>query len=125
MNYRLRDLGLKAVAGALVIGGLIAMLLGFLGVRREDSIVLQLPYLASGAVLGLGLIALGALALIQQQMREQTRRSAQVTEALEEWKVAALAELRTFLNTATLELDVRSPAVNHRREPASTVSSMH
>ena len=114
MNNRLGELGLKALATALVAGGLICVLLGYLGVRRNDDIVLQLPYLASGGVGGLALIALGAVTLVVEQMREQSRRAAAVTEALEEWKEAALAELRAFLESATLELEVPDPNTNHR-----------
>jgi multisubunit Na+/H+ antiporter MnhG subunit len=112
MNNRLGELGLKALAAALVAGGLICVLLGYLGVRRNDDIVLQLPYLASGGVGGLALIALGAVTLVTEQMREQSRRAAAVTEALEEWKESALAEMRAFLESATLELEV--PSANHR-----------
>lgn len=119
MNDRVRDLRLKALAGVLVAGGLVCVLLGFLGVRRNDDIVLQMPYLASGGLVGLALIGLGALVLIQQQMQEQSRRAAAVTEALEEWKDAALAELRAFLESATLELEVRTPAPVHRLENSS------
>jgi hypothetical protein len=114
MNDRVRDLRLKALTGALVTGGLVCVLLGFLGVRRNDDIVLQMPYLASGGLVGLALIGLGALVMIQQQMQEQSRKAAAVTEALEEWKETALAELRAFLETATLELEVRNPAPAHR-----------
>lgn len=119
MNDRVRDLRLKALAGALVLGGLVCVLLGFLGVRRNDDIVLQMPYLASGGLVGLALISLGALVMIQQQMQEQSRRAAAVTESLEEWKEAALAELRAFLESATLELEVRNPAPPQRLENSS------
>lgn len=122
MNDRLNDLGLKALAVALVVAGLICCLLGYLGVRRNEDVVLQLPYLASGGILGLALIAVGALVLVQEQMREQTRRAAMVTEALDEWKESALAEFRAFLSGATLELEVPA-AVNHRREDAGTPRS--
>lgn len=115
MNDRLSELGLKALAGVLVVSGLLCVLLGYLGVRDEDDIVLQLPYLASGGVFGLALIGLGGIVLIQHQMREQDRRAARVTEELEDWKDAALAELRAFLESATLELEVKAP--NHKPTP--------
>ncbi|MGQ0623896.1 MAG: hypothetical protein ACT4PP_04470 [Sporichthyaceae bacterium] len=120
MNDRLRDLGYTALAGALVIAGLICVLLGYLGVRNEEDIALQLPYLASGGVLGLALIALGAIVMVKEQMREQARRSAAVTETLEEWKEAAMAELRAFLEGATLDLEITEAAPNHRREPVGS-----
>ena len=119
MNDRIADLGYRALAAALVVAGLVCVLLGYLGVRRENDIVLQLPYLASGGVGGLALIALGAVVLVLEQMRAQTRRAAAVTESLEEWKEAALAELRAFLETATLELEV--PTTNHRA-PSDTAA---
>lgn len=109
MNDKVTDLALKVLAGLLIVGGLVAVLVGYLGVRSSDDIVLQLPYFASGGVGGLSLLALGALVLVQQQMREQGRRAAAVTESLEEWKDAALLEIRAFLEGATLELEVLSP----------------
>jgi hypothetical protein len=121
MNDRVRDLRLKALAGVLVVSGLVCLLLGYLGVRRNDDIVLQLPYLASDGLVGLALIAIGGLVMIQQQMQEQSRKAAAVTEALEEWKEAALLELRAFLAGATLELEVRAPAApSHRLENSTT-----
>lgn len=120
MNNRIADLGYRALAAALVVAGLVCVLLGYLGVRREDDIVLQLPYLASGGVGGLALIALGAVVLVLEQMRAQTRRAAEVTESLEEWKEAALAELRAFLESATLELEV--PGGNHRAPSDAAVA---
>jgi len=110
VNDRLSALALKALAGVLIVAGLVCVLLGYLGVRKQDDIVLQMPYLASDGLFGLALIALGGIVLIQHQMREQTRRAARVTEELEDWKDAALAELRAFLETATLELEVRAPS---------------
>jgi hypothetical protein len=120
VNEQLTDLALRVVAAVLIVLGVGAVLLGYLGVRRSDDIVLQLPYLASGGVGGLALLALGDLALVQQQMREQTRRAAQVTESLEEWKDAALSEIRSFLEGATVELQVLAPATAPS-EPATTV----
>lgn len=119
MTSKLRELGATALAGALIVAGLVCILLGYLGVRREEDIVLQLPYLASGGVLGLALIGLGAVLLIQEQMREQVRRAAEVTETLDEWKEQAMAELRAFLEGATIELEVPA-AANHRREDVTT-----
>jgi hypothetical protein len=110
MNDNVTDLALKVLAGLLIIGGLVAVLVGYLGVRNSDDIVLQLPYFASGGVGGLALLALGALTLVQQQMREQSRRAAAITESLEEWKEGALLEIRSFLEGSTLELQVLAPA---------------
>jgi hypothetical protein len=116
MNERVRNLAVRMVAWGLAATGLLFVLFGLLGVRREANIALQLPYLASDGVGGLALIGVGAMLCIQQQMREQAARSAVSTAALEEWKEAALAEVRVFLQTTTLELEVRNPAPSHRRD---------
>lgn len=110
MNNRLTKLGVNMLTGALIAGGLLFVLLGFLGVRRESNIVLQMPYLASGGIGGLALIGLGALVVVQNQIRDQARRAAAVTESLEEWKDAALTEFRAFLEGASLEMELRDPA---------------
>jgi hypothetical protein len=115
MDDRLSDFGLKALAAALTIAGLIAVLVGYLGVRDESHIELQLPYLISGGLGGLVLMGLGALVLIQYQMRVQARRFAEMTDSLDEWKEQAIAELRTFLEGAEIDVEVLTPASNGRR----------
>jgi hypothetical protein len=110
MDDRLTDFVLRALAVLLVIGGLVTVLIGYLGVRNHDDIVLQVPYFMSGGVGGLALMGLGALAFVQYQMRLQARRFAQMTESLEEWKEAALAEVRGFLEGAQLEVEILEPS---------------
>lgn len=101
---------LRLVAGALVAAGLVAVLIGFLGVRDEANIELQVPYLMSGGLGGLALIGLGALALLQYQMRRQEQRMARIVDELDEWKEAALREVRTFLENAEIVADVSTSA---------------
>jgi hypothetical protein len=114
VDDRLNDFTLKTLAVALTVAGLVAVLLGYLGVRNHNDIVLQAPYFISGGVGGLALIGLGALALIQYQMRIQARHFSQVTDSLEEWKEAALAEIRGFLEGAQLEVEVLTPSASSR-----------
>jgi hypothetical protein len=109
MNDRMTDYLLKVAAGVLTAAGVLVVLIGYLGVRNEADVELQIPYLLSGGVGGLTLIGLGALALIQQQMRSQERRFAQLTDQLDEWKEAALLEIRTFLEGAEIEVQVGAP----------------
>jgi len=115
MDDRLTDFGMKALAAALTIAGLVAVLVGYLGVRDESHIELQLPYLISGGLGGLVLMGLGALVLIQYQMRIQARRFAEMTDSLDEWKEQALAELRGFLEGAEIDVEVLTPTTNGRR----------
>jgi hypothetical protein len=106
---------LRLLAGVLMLAGVIAVLLGFLGVRDQANIELQIPYLMSGGLGGLALIGLGALALLQHQMRKQEQRMARITDELDEWKEAALRELRAFLESAEVEVDVRPPSRSTKR----------
>lgn len=114
MDDRRTNQLLKLAAGALMIAGVVAVLIGFLGVRDEANIELQVPYLMSGGLGGLALIGLGALALLQYQMRRQEQRMAQITDELDEWKEQALRELRSFLESAEVEVDTR-PATRSKR----------
>ncbi|HEX3612411.1 MAG TPA: hypothetical protein VHU88_12060 [Sporichthyaceae bacterium] len=113
MNERLNDIALKVMTAGFITAGLIAVTIGYRGIQREDDIVLQMPYLASGAVIGLALIALGGITMIRQQMREQSRRGAQVTETLEEWKESTMNELRAFLANATVDVEINPTAPAH------------
>jgi hypothetical protein len=115
MDDRLTDFSMKALAAALTVAGLVAVLVGYLGVRDESHIELQLPYLMSGGLGGLVLLGLGALVLIQYQMRVQARRFAELTDTLDEWKEQAIAELRGFLEGAEIDVEVLTPATNGRR----------
>jgi hypothetical protein len=120
MDDRLNDFGLKALAAALTIAGLVAVLVGYLGVRDESHIELQLPYVISGGLGGLALMGLGALVLIQYQMRLQARRFAEMTDSLDEWKEQAIAELRSFLEGAEIDVEVLTPTTNGRGRRRST-----
>jgi len=123
MDDRLTDFGMKALAAALTVAGLVAVLVGYLGVRDESHIELQMPYLISGGLGGLVLLGLGALVLIQYQMRIQARRFAEMTDSLDEWKEQALAELRGFLEGAEIDVEVLTPTTNGRRRRSGTKQS--
>ncbi|HEV3353850.1 MAG TPA: hypothetical protein VG076_13065 [Acidimicrobiales bacterium] len=123
MDDRLSDFGLKALAAGLTIAGLVAVLVGYLGVRDESHIELQLPYLISGGLGGLVLMGLGALVLIQYQMRIQARRFAEMTDTLDEWKEQAIAELRSFLEGAEIDVEVLTPTTNGRRRRTTKQSA--
>ena len=100
---------LRVCAGVLTLAGIVTVLIGYLQLRDENDVVLQLPYVMSAGIGGMILVGLGAVALIQAQMQTQTRRAAEVSEQLDEWKDAALAEIRTFLEGARIEVEVTPP----------------
>lgn len=106
MNDRFSEYLLRVCAGVLTVAGVVTVLVGYVQLRDESDVVLQLPYVMSAGIGGLILVGLGAVALIQAQMQTQTRRAAEVAEQLDEWKDAALAEIRTFLEGARIEVEV-------------------
>lgn len=106
MNEDTKDLLLKIGAGGFNALGIVAVLVGYLGVRDEANIELQIPYLFSGGLGGLALVGVGALCLIHLQIRQQTRSITQITDELDDWKDAAIRELRTFLASAVVEIDL-------------------
>jgi hypothetical protein len=52
---------LVGVAGALMTGGIVLIILGWLGSSRSILVAEQVPYLISGGLLGLALATIGAL----------------------------------------------------------------
>ncbi len=61
------------VGVTLIAAGLVAIVIGYLGVSGTVFVGLQVPYLVSGAVLGLALVFLGSVLLLVQVMTRQTR----------------------------------------------------
>jgi hypothetical protein len=112
VDEKLRVYLLKIAAALLTLGGLVAVIVGWLGVRNEADVVLQVPYLASGGLGGLALVGLGAIALLWSQLREQRQRYGELLDGMEEWKASLTAELRRFLDQVEIEVEVttkRSP----------------
>lgn len=113
MDRRQTDFLLKVAAGALALAGVVVVLVGYLGVRDQDDLVLQMPYVISGGLGGLALIGLGALTLVHYQSRVHTATVATLTGELDDWKERSLhdlkAELRRFLDTADIEVEVTAP----------------
>ena len=63
--------------GAVVaaIGGLIALLLGWIGVSTNGYVAEQLPYIASGGLLGLFLLGVGGVLWISADLRDDWRET--------------------------------------------------
>jgi hypothetical protein len=121
MDTRLSDYTLRLGAGVCTALGVVVVLVGYLGVRNESDVALQVPYLLSGGLGGLALVGLGALGLLQYQLRVQSRNNARLIEELDVWKESALVEVRRFLEGAEIEVSVEAPALPVpaiRRPPA-------
>lgn len=96
---------LIAVAGALMSGGIVAILLGWLGASRSILVSEQVPYLISGGLLGLALATIGALTYFthwltvlvrdnRQQHQELVRLLREERSREHEELLAAIRELR-------------------------------
>jgi len=73
------------LAGWVSIGlGLVALLLGWLGVSDTVYPAEQLPYILSGGVFGLFLLGLGAVLLLSADLRDEWRKLDSIEDALRE-----------------------------------------
>ncbi|HEX9545943.1 MAG TPA: hypothetical protein VF942_01330 [Acidimicrobiales bacterium] len=65
----------RPYAGWILVGlGALAILIGYLGISRESLVAKQLPYLISGGIFGLALVALGTFYLATEELRHDSRR---------------------------------------------------
>jgi hypothetical protein len=64
----------RYVGWILVAGGALAILIGYLGVSRQALVAKQLPYLISGGIFGLALVALGTFYLATEELRHDSGR---------------------------------------------------
>ena len=87
----------------LVVGGFLAFILGWRGAAGTLSVPLQLPYLVSGGIGGIALVAMGlALVNLASARRETARELAKLQSLVDEAaRVLAAAELRRRRRPAT------------------------
>jgi hypothetical protein len=71
--------------------GLIAILIGWYGVSGEALVAKQLPFLASGGLLGIALVVLGARFLLIQDLRRDAGRLDRIETMVNELHAALLA----------------------------------
>jgi hypothetical protein len=89
----------RALAVALGLLGLLAIFLGWLGVSGKVLPSEQIPYLASGGVLGLFLLGAGATLWLSADMRDEWRK---LDEVVDELRAAnRLSEAALAQNQAT------------------------
>lgn len=104
----LDDRALVAVAGALMTGGITAILLGWLGASRSILVSEQVPYLISGGLLGLALATIGALAYFTHWLtvlvRDNRAHHAELLRVLRDERAKDRAELAALLG------ELQSPA---------------
>src|SRR5690349_21985997 len=67
----------------IALGGIL-LLAGYLGVSREVIVARQIPYLASGGLVGLALIALGGRLLLIEDLRRDSGRLDRLERSVQE-----------------------------------------
>jgi hypothetical protein len=73
----------RAAAVAAVIFGVVALILGYLGVSRSTLATQQIPYLASGGLAGLFALGLGATLWLSADLRDEWRKLDRIHEAIQ------------------------------------------
>src|SRR4051812_21212695 len=82
----------RPVLGYVLMGfGLLALFLGWYGVSGESVVAKQLPYLASGGLLGLALVVLGGRFMTMQDLRRDSGRLDRLETMVNELHAALLA----------------------------------
>lgn len=75
----------RPVVGWILIAlGAVAILIGYLGVSREPLVAKQIPYLVSGGIGGMVLVAVGAFFLGTEDLRKQLSRLDHIEEQVGE-----------------------------------------
>jgi hypothetical protein len=83
----------RTAAIALVAGGLLALVVGWLAVRQTIFTFEQIPYVMSGGLLGVCLVAVGATLWLSADLRDEWRKLDRLEEAVREGH-AADADIR-------------------------------
>jgi hypothetical protein len=66
---------IRPYAGWILVGvGALFILFGYLGISREALVAKQIPYLISGGIFGLALVAVGTFYLATEELRRDSRR---------------------------------------------------
>lgn len=81
----------RAAAVLFTVAGLIALLLGWIGVSGANAVVKQLPYIISGGIGGIALVGVGAALWVASDMRDEwseLRRLRLTVDRLESDRVA-------------------------------------
>jgi hypothetical protein len=86
----------RPVVGWVLIGlGVLLILAGYLGVSREALVAKQIPYLVSGGIFGMVLVAVGAFLLGTEDLRKDLRRLDRLEEMVGDLHGALLTRLST------------------------------
>ena len=80
----LRAVRERLAGGALIIAGAVMVVVGYLGVKGTPFVVIQLCYLASGGVIGIFCLGLGAAMVLSADIHDEWRRLDAIEAAIRE-----------------------------------------
>jgi hypothetical protein len=93
MSY-LRNQWDRVGAWVCIVGGIIALLVGYLGVSGTLNTGEQIPYVVSGGLAGLFLLGLGALLWLSADLRDEWRKLDAIDRHLADPRSPAVPEAR-------------------------------
>jgi hypothetical protein len=106
----------RVVAAGLVVVGLIALIKGWIGVSGTGLAAEQLPYLISGGLGGIAMIAVGCTVWVSADLQDEWRRLDALEERLVELrKASAAAPAAATAVDATEVVERPAPARPRRR----------
>lgn len=74
----------RVLAVALALVGVVAIVLGWIGVSGTGLAAEQIPYVISGGIVGIALVALGCTAWVSADLQDEWRRLDAIEERLQE-----------------------------------------
>lgn len=96
----LSETALFVLGGALAVGGIVLVIIGWVGTSRTVLVAGQIPYLVSGGLLGLALVFLGGFLYFGYWLAMMVRENRERAEA----DRADFARLRTSLEDVSRSL---------------------
>jgi hypothetical protein len=104
----------RVIAVVLVVVGVLALLIGWVGVSGSGLAAAQLPYLISGGLGGIGMIAVGCTVWVSADIQDEWRRLDSLEERMVELRKATLAAASSTTETVVVD----APAAEEAPAPA-------
>ena len=111
----------RTIALVLVAAGFVALLVGWLAVSDTIFTFEQIPYVISGGLLGVGLIALGCASWVSADLRDDWRKMDRLEAAVEALRSSQIEGAAIVLSDREQGADAGEGTVVSRR-PALRVS---
>lgn len=113
----------RAVGALGVVAGLVALLLGYQGVADTPYPAEQIPYVVSGAVLGICLIGIGLTAWLSADLRDEWHKLDRIEQLLDQSTAVTDELLEDAGHRSEPPIETDSDRDNgHRSRPLSATS---